>query len=1021
MIETKATCLRRLNFRAAGMRWGVHFIAALIFAFFSLLAANQASAAELPKRPDAELRFEPDILPLLKAKCARCHGASEPKADLNLTNSAKVLQGGDSGPAVVPGQPETSLLYEKIHNGTMPPDKKERLAEFEVELVRRWIAAGARTSTIRSSPASKAAASQMMTGGARVTQLDVEPILLRRCSSCHGLRRQEANLDVRTRKSLLRGGKSGPAIVLAKPTESRLLKRIHAGEMPPPQRLVEVSIKPIEAAETEMLARWIEQGAPEVPAIPDVATTVPDPLVSEKDRDFWAFRSPREVTVPPVERQQRVRNAIDAFLLSRMERHDKTLSLALEADRLTLLRRATYDLTGLPPEPDEVQKFLDDPASDAYEKLIDRLLSSPRYGERWGRYWLDLAGYADSEGKLEQDLPRTQAWRYRDYLIGSLNADKPYDRFLLEQLAGDELADYEHARELTPELYDNLVATGFLRMAPDSTCANITAFLPDRLDVVSDEIDVLGSAVLGLTLKCCRCHDHKFDPLPQRDYYRLVDVFKGAYDEHDWLRPDEPHGRPYLDKGLPTTRNLPLAFPSERRAVAAHNEQVNAGIRRLNADLEDRTSKQAAQWFEERISKLPPEVKFDLRIIASLPRGQGSDSQQLLARKYEQELRLPSRGQLKKLDAQFRKEIEKLEQQVKEQEQKRLPEPSIRALWDRGEPSPTYILRRGDPLNLGRLVGPGVPSVLTDGKTPFVVHAPWPGAKKTGRRLAFARWLTQPSHPLTARVAVNRLWKHHFGTGIVRTLGNFGKAGTPPSHPELLDWLAVEFVRHGWSMKKMHRLMMTSSAYRQSSALTPAHARLDPENRFFSRMPLVRLDAEAVYDSILLAAGRLDETRGGAADPVNIRSDGLITPKESPKGWRRMIYVQQARKTLPTALEAFDFPQMNPNCLERRDSIVVTQALFLLNDGLVHGLAEQFAKRVHREAGPNSVAQVDRAFVIALSRPPSADERAVCVRTFQWTVPAADRNSKTSSNGPSPQLITLCRALVNSAAFLFVD
>src|SRR6185436_17727031 len=296
---------------------------------------------------------------------------------------------------------------------------------------------------------------------------------------------------------------------------------------------------------------------------------------------------PVRPTVPEVRSRERVRNPIDAFLLAALEK--KGLSLSPEAEPLTLLRRASFDLHGLPPSPEEVEAFLADRAPDAYERLIDRLLASPRYGERWARYWLDLAGYADSEGKREQDLPRPHAWRYRDYVIRAFNADKPYDRFLLEQIAGDELADYEHAPEITQELYDNLVATGFLRMAPDPTWYNLTNFVPDRVDVVADEIDVLGSAVMGLTMKCARCHSHKYDPIPQRDYYRLADVFKGAYDEHDWVPPlaAEKYDRTFTGRYLPYV--TPLATPfqlmqeqRERELLAA---EAKVRTTALQADL----------------------------------------------------------------------------------------------------------------------------------------------------------------------------------------------------------------------------------------------------------------------------------------------------------------------------------------------------------------------------------------------------------------------------------------------------
>jgi cytochrome c553 len=846
-----------------------------------------------------------EVQAIFRAKCVRCHGEKVHKADLDLSSPAGLLRGGESGKVIVPGKPDESPLYEKVHTGAMPPKKEDRLAATEVDLVRRWIAAGAIVPD--AGPATA------------VTWNDVLPIFLRRCTVCHGKHRQEGGLDVRTRAALLRGGKSGPAVVAGQPDKSRLIEKVRAGRMPPNDRLVEASVKPVEPAELDLFTRWIAGGAAEGGPVAD--SVLRDPTVTEKDRDFWAFRPPRAVTPPAVRNADRVHNPIDAFLLQKLEAKD--LAFSPEADRATLARRLSFDLTGLPPDPDEVRAFLADNSPNAYEKFVDRLLDSPRYGERWARSWLDLAGYADSEGKREQDLPRPHAWRYRDYVIRAFNSDKPYDRFLLEQLAGDELADYEHAKEITPELYDNLVATGFLRMAPDATWANITGYVGDRLEVIADEMDILGSGVMGLTLKCARCHGHKFDPIPQRDYYRLLAVFKGALDEYDWLKPDVRPGLGPVSQDVLGGRLLPFVTTAERTAWEAHNAKSK----------------------------------------------------------------------------------------------EKLPEPKIQALWDRGEPSPAYLYRRGDPANPGPVVGPGVPSVLTDGKTPFLVQLPWPGANKTGRRLAFARWLTQPDHPLTARVFVNRVWKQHFGRGIVATLGNFGRAGSPPTHPELLDWLATEFVRSDWSVKHLHRLMVTSTAYRQQSAVSPALAAADPDNALVSRMPLVRLDAEALYDTLVLVAGRLDETRYGPADAVEGRADGLVTPKGTERGWRRMIYVSQARKQLPTHLEAFDYPQMNPNCLDRRDSTVAPQALYLLNNARVAELAGRFAERVRAMAG-NEPAKVERAYWIALGRPPTTAERDFGVAAL------ADLKAKWKDAGDSAAtkaLASYCHALVNSAGFLYVD
>lgn len=957
--------------------------------------------------------YQKNIRPLLQAKCFRCHSDKVHKAELDLSSMAGISKGGESGPVVVAGKPEESLLYEKVHEGTMPPGKKDRLSETEVALIKNWIAAG----TMVGDGNSEARAEALL------SQHDVIPIMLRHCTACHGLRQQEAGLDLRTKASMVKGGKSGPAIVVGKADESLLIKKLRAGQMPPRDRLVEACVKPMEQNDIETVAKWIALGAPELKIRADVATTKPDPLVSDKDREFWAFQPPRQVTVPRVQHAKQVRNPIDAFILQKLEQ--KGLTLSPEADRLTLLRRMSFDLTGLPPGPMEAEAFLADRSPNAYEKLIDRLLASPRYGERWGRYWLDLAGYSDSEGKREQDLPRPHAWRYRDYVIRSFNADKPYSRFLVEQIAGDELADYENATEITPELYDNLVATGFLRMAPDGTWANITGLVPDRLEVIADEIDVLGSAVMGLTMKCARCHSHKFDPIPQRDYYRLVDVFKGAYDEYDWLKPEIKPGIGPVSQDVMPGRHLPFVTSSEHRAWEENNKKLWSDVSSLRQALETKTKDIAAKHLEERLKQVPEVLRSDLKTMLNTPPEKRSEVQRYLAEKFEKQLRM-DKSTLKNLDAAFKKVAEELEGKIKSLERQSKPEPRVQALWDRGEPSPTYVYRRGDPLNPGRLVGPGVPSVLTDGKTPFEVKPPWPGAKKTGRRLAFAQWLTKAEHPLTARVAVNHLWKHHFGTGIVPTLGNFGKAGTPPTHPELLDWLAKKFVQQGWSIKSMHRLMMTSATYRQQSLVTKEQQHADPENALYSRMPLTRLDAEALYDSLLLVSGRLDERRFGPADAVQVRGDGLVTPNSSSQGWRRLIYVQQTRKQLPTHLENFDYPQMNPNCIERRDSTVAPQALHLMNNAMVGQLAESFAKRVGQEAGNSPTAQVEKMYWIAISRPPTEGEKGLAVKaieelTAQWQKHLEIAGKPNPDEARLKGLAQVCHAMMNSASFLFVD
>ncbi|MFO0950256.1 MAG: PSD1 and planctomycete cytochrome C domain-containing protein [Isosphaeraceae bacterium] len=900
---------------------------------FVLLAGAAARGADAPTPVPT---YDRDVRPLFEARCVKCHGAKAPKAELDLTTHAGLLKGGESGPAVVPGKPAESPLYEAVHEGRMPSGKTGRLEPGQVEMLRRWIEAGA-------SPGAGGSPEPAASTSATITQHDVYPIVLRRCTACHGRTVREGGLDLRTRASMLAGGKSGPAFVPNHPEQSRMIERIRKEEMPPRRRVIDASVKPMEPAELEVLERWIRQGAPEVKVEPDVATREPDPLVTDEDRSFWAFQPPKEVRPPAVRDAGRVRNPMDAFILEKLE--TKGLTLAPEADRPTLIRRLTFDLTGLPPTPEEVDTFVNDDRPDAYERLVDRLLASPRYGERWGRHWLDVAGYADSEGKREQDIPRPSAWRYRDYVIRSFNADKPYDRFLTEQLAGDDLADYEHAKEITPELEDNLVATGFLRMAPDPTWAHLTNFVVDRLDVLADEMDVLGSGVMGLTLKCARCHSHKYDPIPQRDYYRLLAVFKGAFDEHDWLRSGWDGT---ISKGTRNDRELTQVTTSERKRWEESDAKAKAEIKALEEQLSREDGKSARH---DELSKAVAEAKKRVT-----------------------------------------------------------PPPTIRALWDRGEPSPTYIYKRGDDQNPGRLVGPGVPSVLTDGKTPFEPKPPRPGAASTGRRPEFARWLTRPDHPLTARVMVNRVWKHHFGQGIVPTAGNFGKAGAPPTHPELLDWLARAFVRQGWSVKALHRLIVQSTTYRQSSRVTEASARLDPDGSLYSRRPLARLEAEALHDALLSVSGRLDTRPFGPADPITARPDGLVTPV----GGRRALYNRQERKQVSTLLEVFDLPPMNPNCLERRASTVATQALHLWNDARVRDLSTRFAARVAAEAGDDPARQVDRAFRLALGRPPDGPEREAAVGTLS-RLRSADPKQAAGA------LAAVCHALLNSAAFLYID
>ncbi len=958
----------------------------------SLLIAGIAAAEEPAPRT-----FEKAIRPIFAARCFKCHSDEVQKAELNLATRAGVLKGGESGVIAIAGKPDESSLYELVHERHMPPEGETPLTDAEIQAIRAWIAGGMLFDSAGDDVAS-------------ISQHDVIPILLLRCTVCHGTRLKEAGLDLRSKAGMLAGGKSGPAIVPGKPEESLLLKKIHAEEMPPRRRVVEVSIKPIEPPEIEILEKWIAAGAPESDLGPDVATTEPDPLVSDADRQFWSFQSPRRTPAPDAAAKDRVRNAVDPFILRKLA--EQQLSPANEADRRVLIRRLTFDLLGLPPAPGEMDDAVHDASPDALDRLTDRLLASPHYGERWGRYWLDLAGYSDSTGVQHADPTRDHIWRYRDYIIRALNADKPYDRFLAEQLAGDELADYENAPALTPEMYDNLVATAFLRLTPDGTHANITNFVPDRLDIIADEINVLSSAVLGLTVKCARCHTHKQDPIPQRDYYRLLAVFKGAYDEHDWQRGIFQAG----NKGPWTERRLEVALPEERAAWDALERRLNEERDAVRAPVTARTEELQKKYFEERLAQIPEGERETVREALSVMADKRTDAQKELAAKHEATLKVGV-DELKNLDADYKTLSEQADAKAREIDGRRKPVPAIQALWDRGEPSPTYVLRRGDYKKFGREVGPGVLSVLTDGQTPFDVEPPWPGAKQTGRRLAFARWLAEPNHPLTARVIVNRIWRHHFGAGIVATLDNFGKTGAPPTHPELLDNLALDLIRGEWSLKRLHRQLLSSATYWQSSETSAAADQSDPDNKLLSHMSLRRLEAESLRDALLAVSGRLDDTPFGPPDQVDSAASGMVTDR----GTRRTIYVLQRRTSILTLLEDFDLPAMSPNCVDRPISTVAPQALHLLNSKGIHEWSAQFAARVRSEAGDDSNGRIDAAWRLALGRSPSSDELAAAQTmlaelTAQWSQQPAD--------GTSPAdhaLVNLCHALFNSAEFLMVD
>ena len=827
----------------------------------------------------------------------------------------------------------------------------------------------------------------------KINQHDVLPVILLRCAACHGAQEQMGGLDLRAPEAMRKGGKSGPALIAGKPAASRMIQRIESQACPPSNLLLKYFVQRPSSAEVRTLRGWITAGAPEEPVEADVATTQPDLLVTGEDRKHWAFQPPQTVLEG---------HAIDEFIAEKLKA--KGLSFSPEANRATLVRRAYLDLTGLPPSLAELDRWSASDDSQWYSKMVDHLLDSPHYGERWGRYWLDLAGYADSEGGVSADPVRQVAWKYRDYVIEAFNKDKPYDRFLLEQIAGDELIDYANAPEVTGAMVENLVATGFLRMGIDQTGSRTMNFVPERLGVIGDALKVLGSGVMGLTLECARCHSHKYDPIPQRDFYRLKAVFQGAFDEHDWLSFK--------------TRTLNVATPQQLKRIKSVNPPLEKKLKALEQQLEEASNTVRLELLRQHY----PQQSEDDR-AATLTALRKADNtrtlkQRLLVEKLQRVEVLPQDGQSKSVQA-ARLIVLNLEREIAVIQRQLVPPATIRALWDRGRPSPTYILRRGEHNKPGKFVGPGVPSVLTDGRTPFVVKRPFPeGTPKTGRRLALARWLTQPEHPLTARVLVNRIWHHHFGAGLVRSLENFGVKGEYPSHPDLLDWLALRFVQDGWSIKALHRYIMNSRTYRQSSHTTDQQLKVDPQNRLLSHMPIKRMNAEALRDSILFISGSLEDQRGGPPDAVSVNRQGLVSVDPTENGrWRRSVYLRYRRTEIPSFMDTFDYPVMGPNCVERNVSTVPTQPLMMMNNGHVRELSAAFAARVVKLTRSQNVAastRVELIYRLALSRSPSAAEK-------QLGVNALKKLRQDWGDDSAKALETYCHAILNSAAFLYID
>ncbi len=756
----------------------------------------------------------------------------------------------------------------------------------------------------------------------RLFEAQIQPLLSQNCLACHNNELKSSGLAFTSRKALIEGGNRGPAVVPGDASASLLLRAVRYDgdlKMPPTGKLPDEQIA--------VLEQWISRG------LPWPAESEADKPAAKKST-LWSLQPITKNQPPEVQDKAWPRNEIDRFVLARLEKEG--IKPSPEAERSTLIRRLSLDLLGLPPAPEQVEEFVADQSDDAYEKLVDRLLASEHYGERWGRHWLDAARYADSDGYTIDG--KRDMWMYRDWVINAINRDMPFDQFVIEQMAGDLLPN---------PTKDQLVATGFHRNTLLNQEGGID-FEQYRVEAVVDRVSTTGSVFLGLTLGCARCHDHKYDPISQREFYQLYSFFNNV----DELT------KSWGEEGRQRAQHPVLEFGSPEEL--ATRDVIQGQIELLNRDLEEYQEKllaKQAEWEASLTKEQIGEMREEVRGLFDMPPDQRNDIQTEAVKRVYFNSDLGSRERQASINAL----------------RKRLPDLTTALIMrELDEPRQAFVHLGGDFLRHGIDVEPDVPAVL-------------PPLKSEGRpdRLDLARWLVSRENPLTARVTINRAWQRYFGKGLVDTQDDFGTQGTPPSHPELLDWLASEFMDHGWSLKAMHRLIVTSATYRQASNHRPDLQERDPGNTLLARQSRVRLDAEIVRDNALAAAGLLSEKIGGPSvfppQPEGASKLGQIQREwkvsEGEDRYRRGLYTYFWRSSPDPGLMVFDAPNSTTACTRRVRSNTPLQALTLLNDEAYVEAAEALAARVIHEAPAETGQRLEYAFELCTARKPDEKER----------------------------------------------
>jgi len=996
---------------------------------------------------------------------------------------------------------------------------------------------------------------------------DVLPVLKAHCVRCHGPAKVEAGLNLALATGIRRGGDNGAAIAAGDVDASLLWERVSKDEMPPEE--------PLSAEDKETLRLWIAGGAPGLPA----------EVAAEPDgEEHYAFQHLHPTPPPAVADESRVRNDIDRYVLAKLTAAG--MSMNPEADRSTLIRRVCFDLTGLPPTPEEIDAFVNDADPQAYERMVERYLESPRYGERWGKYWLDAAGYADSNGYFNADTDRPLAYRYRDYVIRSINADMPWDQFIREQLAGDELAGYGPGMDIRPEMVDRLDASHFLRNSPDGTGVsdgNPDEVLNDKYSVLEGELQIFGSCLFGITVQCAKCHDHKFEPFKQSDYYQLQAVLAPSFNVQQWKKPSERDisietaaeaaeraaANKVIDEEVAALKsahnewakanrergqvvfedefdgNAPLA---ERWANAAPGDEWPAGQPPIQVDSPespgaqvvdgtlriqesggtgDRAlcTKQVFDWtpnsdgawvqvtfdlvaggptapyvgyllalkdFNDRTPASGGNILFDgnaagkASVYVDYPGADSANKGQVgnsgytpgrnygvrITRKAEDKFELaqvidgtaeagtveltdkdlPDGGfgfefccgrsfavdnvlvevseltaddpAVVALAAEHKRRREELDAAVKAVEAKRpAAPPQLAIVTDMATEIPVvHLLERGSFKTPGAEMAPAAPAFLAEDSNPAAMVLPAERKLPTsGRRLALAQWITRPDSraaAVLARVTVNRWWQHHFGNGIVSTSENLGYSGATPTHPELLEYLADQLIKNGWSAKAMHRLIVNSTTYRQSSAPRADAEESDPQNSLLWRYPLRRLDAEALRDAMLAVSGELDATMYGSYTPTSRDGTGEVVVDEKASGaHRRSLYMYQRRTQVLGMLESFDAPSIVFSCTARPSTTVPLQSLKLLNSDFVRARATGLARRVPRSQPEHDAEVIRQVYLITTGRAPTDAERDISLAflaTQPQQYPGADDANERA-------WIDYCHMLLAGNAFLYVE